>query len=77
MQGSRFGYWNDKNDKYIPSFRAISYITGKELWRMNSKKTECYSRDVDGSPIVINDTAYLCLENGLFTIFNPNPDKID
>ena len=76
MQGSRFGYWNDKNDKYIPSFRAISYITGKELWRMNSKKTECYSRDVDGSPIVINDTAYLCLENGLFTIFNPNPDSV-
>lgn len=76
MQGSRFGYWNDINDKYIPSFRAISYITGKELWRINQKKTECYSRDVDGSAIVVNDTAYLCFENGLFTIFNPNPDSV-
>ena len=24
MQGSRFGYWNTLDDKYIPSFRAVS-----------------------------------------------------
>ncbi|MBN2756069.1 MAG: PQQ-binding-like beta-propeller repeat protein [Bacteroidales bacterium] len=75
LQGSRFGYWNDINDKYIPSFRAISYITGKELWRLNVKKTDSYSRDVDGSAIIVNDTAYLALENGIFTVFNPNPKK--
>jgi outer membrane protein assembly factor BamB len=73
MQGSRLGFWNTINDTYIPSFRAISYQTGKELWRMNMKKTDCYSRDLDGSPVVINDTAYLALENGIFTIFDPNP----
>ena len=76
MQGSRYGYWNTRDDKYIPSFRAVSYITGKELWRMNVKKTDSYSRDVDGSAIVVSDTAYLALENGLFTVFNPNPDSI-
>lgn len=76
IQGSRYGYWNTRDDKYIPSLRAISYLTGKELWRMNVKKTASYSRDVDGSAIVFNDTAYLALENGIFTIFNPNPDSI-
>jgi hypothetical protein len=38
MQGSRLGFWNSHDDKYIPSFRAVSYLTGKELWRMNVKK---------------------------------------
>ena len=73
LQGSRFGYWNTLDDKYIPSFRAVSYATGKELWRSNVKKTDSYSRDVDGSALVLNDTAYLALENGIFTVFDPNP----
>lgn len=74
MSGSRFGYWNNLDDKYIPSFRAVSYKTGKELWRLNVKKTDSYSRDVDGSALVINDTAYLALENAIFTVFDPNPE---
>jgi outer membrane protein assembly factor BamB len=77
IQGSRLGYWNDINDKFIPSLRAVSYLTGKELWCLNSKRTECYSRDVDGSCLVLNDTAYLALENGIFTVFNPDPSKIE
>lgn len=77
IQGSRLGYWNNINDKYIPSLRAISYLTGKELWRLNSKRTKSYSRDVDGSALVINDTAYLALENGLFTVFDPDPGNIE
>ena len=75
IQGSRLGYWNTLEDKYIPSLRAVSYISGKELWRLNVKKTDSYSRDVDGSALVINDTAYLALENGIFTVFDPNPSK--
>ncbi len=73
MQGSRLGFWNSHEDRYIPSFRAVSYLTGKELWRMNVKKTDCYSRDVDGSAVVIDTLAYLALENGIFTVFSPNP----
>lgn len=73
MQGSRLGFWNEHDDKYIPAFRGISYITGKELWRMNVKKTDCYSRDVDGSAVVVDSLAYLALENGIFTVFSPNP----
>jgi len=73
MQGSRLGFWNTHEDKYIPSFRGISYLTGKEVWRLNVKKTESYSRDVDGSAVTIDSTAYLALENGIFTVFDPNP----
>jgi hypothetical protein len=39
---------------------------------MNVKQTYSYSRDVDGSSIVVNDTAYIGLENGIFTVFNPD-----
>jgi len=77
IQGGRRGYWNDINDKFIPSLRAVSYVTGKELWSLNSKRTESYSRDVDGSALIINDTAYLALENGIFTVFNPDPAKVE
>lgn len=72
LQGSRYGFKNDWKAKIIPSFRAISYISGNELWRMNVKRTFSYSRDVDASPLVINDTAYIGLENGIFTVFNPD-----
>lgn len=72
MQGSRKGWDKDKTSQYCWSFRAVSYITGLELWRLNSEATDSYSRDVDGSPVVVNDTAYLALENALFTVFNPD-----
>ena len=71
LQGSRAG--KSTYASYIPSFRAISYFTGKELWRLNSIKTHSYSRDVDASALLWRDTAYLGLENGIFTIFNPTP----
>ncbi len=73
MQGSRLGFWNSHEDRYIPSFRGISYLTGNEVWRLNVKKTESYSRDVDGSALAIDSIAYLALENGIFTVFDPNP----
>jgi len=73
LQGSRRGYDNDLYSKYVPSFRAISYFSGSELWRMNVSRTASYSRDVDGSALIIDETAYIGLENALFTVFNPHP----
>jgi outer membrane protein assembly factor BamB len=73
LQGSRAGKSNYST--IIPSYRAISYFTGEELWRLNSTKTSSYSRDVDASALIIKDTAYIGLENSIFTIFNPNPDS--
>jgi len=75
LQGSRLGVENFLDSKYIPSYRAISYITGEEFWRLNSKWTDSYSRDVDGSALIINDTAYIGLENSLFTVFDPDKRK--
>ncbi len=73
LQGSRQGFNTSFRQNIITSYRAISYFTGKELWSLNSKLTESYSRDVDGSSLIINDTAYIGLENAIFTVFNPNP----
>jgi len=73
LQGSRRGFENDLYSMYVPSFRAISYFTGNELWRMNVTRTDSYSRDVDGSALIVNNTAYIGLENALFTVFNPHP----
>ena len=75
LQGSRKGLKLRLSSKVVPSYRAISFITGKDVWQYNSKRTDSYSRDVDASAIMINDTAYIGLENGLFTVFNPNPKK--
>lgn len=75
LQGSRLGIGNYLDTKHIPSYRAISYFTGNELWRLDVKWTKSYSRDVDGSTLIYNDTAYLGLENSLFTKFNPDYKK--
>lgn len=73
MQGSRLGNGNYLGTDTIPSFRAISFFTGKEVWRMNVERGPSFSRDVDGSAIVVDTMAYIGLENGLFRKFDPNP----
>ncbi|MDY6799919.1 MAG: PQQ-binding-like beta-propeller repeat protein [Bacteroidota bacterium] len=75
LQGSRLGTEHFLDAKHIPSYRAISYHSGKELWRMDQKWTHSYSRDVDGSALVLNDTAYIGMENSLFTVFSPDYRK--
>lgn len=75
LQGSRLGVGNYLDSEFIPSYRAISYFTGKELWRLDVRWAGSYSRDVDGSCLFLNDTAYIGLENGIFMVFNPDPDS--
>ncbi|MCQ2975290.1 MAG: hypothetical protein MJ211_10850 [Bacteroidales bacterium] len=75
IQGSRKGFDKDSTSKLCTSLRAVSYMTGKILWQLNSIATDCYSRDVDASALMVGDTAYIPLENGLFTVFNINPDS--
>jgi len=72
MQGSRRGEGSSSNAGIAASFRGISYFTGKELWKLNSKQTPSYSRDVDASAVTLGDTAYIGLENGVFTVFDPD-----
>ena len=75
FQGSRKGNDKSLSSRIVPSFRAISYMTGEELWRLNVKRDQSYSRDVDASPLIINDTMYIGLENGLFTVIDPVPHR--
>ncbi|PLX02730.1 MAG: hypothetical protein C0594_11565, partial [Marinilabiliales bacterium] len=72
IQGSRKGVENSFLKKSIYSLRAISFLEGKELWRMNSKKTNSWSRDVDASALVFDTLAYIGLENGIFKAFYPD-----
>lgn len=75
LQGSRMGIDKNMNSKIVKSFKAVSYESGNILWEMNSEHTDCWSRDVDASSLIINDTAYITLENGMFTKFNPDNSK--
>jgi outer membrane protein assembly factor BamB len=75
FQGSRRGFDKEVWDKIIPSYRAISYKTGKELWRYNSIKGGSFSRDVDGTAIILEDTLFIGLETGHFVALNPNTDS--
>ena len=71
LQGSRLGLANSLSAKNIYSFRAVDASNGAENWRMNVERGPSYSRDVDGSALILNDTAYLGLENGYFVVFSP------
>jgi len=73
LQGSRLGLENTTHSKLVPSFRGISLSSGEELWRLNVRKTRSYSRDVDGSALVLGDTVYIGLENSTFIGFDPSP----
>ncbi|PLX08055.1 MAG: hypothetical protein C0596_08480 [Marinilabiliales bacterium] len=75
FQGSRIGFGKEVWDKVIPSYRAVSLRTGKELWRYNSIKGGSFSRDVDGTALIVEDTLFIGLENGYFVALNPNPDS--
>lgn len=72
FQGSRLGVGNFLDSKHIPSYRAISYMNGTELWRLDVRWTDSYSRDVDGSALIINDTVYIGLENSMLTLIDPD-----
>ncbi|MDQ3110278.1 MAG: PQQ-binding-like beta-propeller repeat protein [Bacteroidota bacterium] len=76
LQGSRKGVQNSMASPVCASYRAVSFFTGKELWRYNVKQTDSYSRDVDASALILSDTAYLGLENGKFISFDPGRTTI-
>ncbi|MEA3452313.1 MAG: hypothetical protein U9Q83_10485, partial [Bacteroidota bacterium] len=75
LQGSRKGSMFSLGSKIVRSYRAVDFSDMSGAWTYSSKRMRTYSRDVDGSALIINDTAYLGLENGLFIVFNPDPSK--
>ncbi len=64
MVGSRRGFPSSMSAANIAPFRAVSYATGKELWRLPVPHTRSYSRDADGSGFVVDGTAWVGVESG-------------
>lgn len=64
MVGSRRGFPSSISAADIAPYRAVSYATGKELWRLPVPHTKSYSRDADGSGFVVGGTAWVGVESG-------------
>lgn len=64
MVGSRRGFPSSMSAPDIAPYRAVSYATGEELWRLPVPRTKSYSRDADGSGFVIGGTAWVGVESG-------------
>jgi len=74
LQGSRMGFDKNLESAMVTSFRAID-ADGHEAWRLNVRRTDSYSRDVDASALVLDTLLYLGAENGIFYIIDPDPEK--
>ena len=72
LQGSRRGVQNPiRTPKPVPSFRAVSFRTGQELWRLNLRLTRSFSRDNDSSAINLgNGLLFNVGENGIGYFLN-------
>ncbi|MGL5058467.1 MAG: hypothetical protein ACRC62_00700 [Microcoleus sp.] len=73
LQGSRSG-GGGKN--VVPSFRAISFRTGKELWKLDIKRTPSYSQDNDSSALDIGGgVLFNAGENAIGYFLDSSTDK--
>lgn len=73
--GSRSGNRSHPRNDPAYSLQGLSYLTGKKLWRHNSRATFSNSRDCDASAVVVGSKAAIPLENGYFTYFSPDVRK--
>jgi outer membrane protein assembly factor BamB len=71
VAGSRRGWPSSFTDSDLAPYRAVSFGTGKELWRLPVPLTASYSRDVDGSGFYYKGRMYSGLESGWFYKFDP------
>jgi outer membrane protein assembly factor BamB len=71
MAGSRRGWPSGFTDSGLAPYRAVSFGTGKELWRLPVPLTSSYSRDVDGSGFFYKGRMYSGVESGWFYKLDP------
>jgi outer membrane protein assembly factor BamB len=71
MAGSRRGWPSDFADADLAPYRAVSFGTGRELWRLPVPLTGSYSRDVDGSGFSYKGRMYSGVESGWFYKLDP------
>ena len=76
VAGSRRGSAYRVGDKRIAPLRAVSFTTGKELWRLPIPKTINYSQDVDSSPLLVDGVLYAGVESGYIYAIDPFHTKV-
>jgi outer membrane protein assembly factor BamB len=69
--GSRRGYPLAIDDPNVAPYRAVTFGSGKELWRLPVPKTASYSRDTDGSGFFLDGRQYIGVESGWFYALDP------
>ena len=71
VAGSRRGYPLKIDDPRVAPLRAVTFGSGKELWRLPVPQTSCYSRDCDGSGFFLDGRFYIGVESGWFYALDP------
>ena len=62
------------DDPRVAPVRAVTFGSGKELWRLPVPQTRCYSRDCDGSGFYYDGAYYIGVESGYFYALDPLED---
>jgi outer membrane protein assembly factor BamB len=75
VAGSRRGSKYAVGDPRIAPVKAVSFATGRELWRFPIPKTPQYSQDVDSSALLVGDTLYVPVEPGYVYGIDPAKTK--
>ncbi|MGE5229907.1 MAG: PQQ-binding-like beta-propeller repeat protein [Deltaproteobacteria bacterium] len=71
VAGSRRGYPYELDDPRVAPVRAVTFGSGKELWRLPVPQTRCYSRDCDGSGFFYDGSYFVGVESGYFYALDP------
>jgi outer membrane protein assembly factor BamB len=71
MTGSRRGFPRSIAAPDIAPFRGVWYATGEEAWRLPVPRTRSYSRDADGSALVLGPHAIVGVESGYLYRIDP------
>jgi hypothetical protein len=71
VAGSRRGYPYKLDDPRAAPLRAVTFGSGKELWRLPVPRTRCYSRDCDGSGFYYDGRFFIGVESGWFYALDP------
>ena len=66
LAGSRRGFGLPLGDPRIASYRAVTFGTGTEVWRLPVPRTANYTQDVDASGFALGGLDYIGVEPGWF-----------
>lgn len=74
--GSRRGFPSSFSDPSIAPYRAVTFGSGRESWRLPVPQSASYSRDADSSPFYLDGKLYVATESGWFYVLDPLRTKV-